>query len=739
MPSFRAPSRTCQHEAPGGAQELPGDVEVRALVEKLPAIVYVADVGVDGKWHYVSPGVSAILGFAPEDWIGDPGFWASQMHPEDRDRVFSREDELEEPGVPEEYRMRHRDGRTVWVRDEAALVQDTRGRVRWHGVISDITDRKLAEAEVERRAEQQAAVARLGKHALQGADVTALMEEALEQATRISGAEAGAVLERDSVSGMLFVRAGALASEPGPEDEQTRRGAPYLPHELPAGVTGQVEGREGLWGMLWLADTADSERGAPDADFVQTLANILADAVHQRTIEDDIRYQAIHDPLTGLPNRVLFLDRLTNALSRDAAEVAVVLLDIDNFKLVNDSLGHGAGDELLMQIAPRLQKALRPADTIARFGGDEFAVLLERINDERAAAILAERIVAAFEAPFELNAGEHFAKASVGIAIAGDSGRTPAALIRDADAALYEAKGRGRARFEVFDRAMRARTVRRLSVENDLRRALEREELRVEYQPVVSVRDGSIASAEALVRWQHPERGLIAPADFIPVAEESGMIEPIGRWVLQRACAQAAIWQESRPDSRPLGISVNLSVRQFMQRDFETTVASVLEATGIEPSSLCLEITESVLMREPEAVSETLRRLARLGARFVLDDFGTGYSSLAYLGGLPIDGLKVDRSFVRSLGRNERTTAITTAIVRMAQALSIEVIAEGVEDERQLDALRDLGCELAQGFYFHRPLVAEAFSELISSGAGAARVSRSRGAACGPRPSGILR
>src|SRR6202453_4528386 len=381
---------------------------------------------------------------------------------------------------------------------------------------------------------------------------------------------------------------------------------------------------------------------------------------------------------------------------RGRRQVAVVLLDIDNFKLVNDSLGHSAGDELLMKIAPRLETALRPGDTIARLGGDEFVVLLDRIPDERSAARVAERIVAAFEAPFQLSAGEHFAKASLGIAIAGAEGSEPASLIRDADAAMYQAKARGRARFEIFDRAMRARTVERLSVENDLRRALMRQELHVVYQPIVSLRDSSIVSVEALLRWEHPTRGLLLPADFIAVAdeagliapiraspfvsfgplrrwdpptrglllpadfiavaEESGLIEPIGRFVLDSACAQAARWHALRPDARPLGIAVNLSVRQFTQRTLEATVADTLAESGVEPSSLCLEITESVLLEEPQGVADTIRRLSRLGVRFVLDDFGTGYSSLAYLSGLPIDGLKGDQSFVRSLGGDERST-----------------------------------------------------------------------------------
>jgi len=579
MPSSTPPPPDGRSLAARAREDL-SEPEVRTLLDQLPAILYISEVGVEGRWLYVSTGAEAILGFSPAEWVDDPGLWARQMHPDDRARMFAREESLAEPTMPDEYRLRHRDGQTVWVRDEAALATDAEGRLRWHGVISDVTDRKLAEAELERRA-------------------------------------------------------------------------------------------------------------------------------------DVIRYQAVHDPLTSLPNRALFQDRLVQALARPGAQIAVVLLDIDNFKLVNDSLGHSAGDELLMKIAPRLQTALRPGDTIARLGGDEFVVLLDRIPDERSAASVAERIVAAFEAPFELSAGEHFAKASLGIAIAGTEGSEPASLIRDADAAMYQAKARGRARFEIFDRAMRARTVERLSVENDLRRALMRQELHVVYQPIVSLRDSSIVSVEALLRWEHPTRGLLLPADFIAVAEESGLIEPIGRFVLDSACAQAARWHALRPDARPLGIAVNLSVRQFTQRALEATVADTLAESGVEPSSLCLEITESVLLEEPQGVADTIRRLSRLGVRFVLDDFGTGYSSLAYLSGLPIDGLKVDQSFVRSLGTDERSTAITTAIVRMAQALSLEVIAEGVEAAHQLRALRALRCELGQGFLFHEALTAEAVAELL--------------------------
>jgi diguanylate cyclase (GGDEF)-like protein/PAS domain S-box-containing protein len=724
MSSAPQPARGHDRRGTGGdAPDELSEAARRTLLERLPAILYVAEAGVGGRWHYVSLGVADILGFTAAEWMADSGLWARQVHPDDRDRVFGREDVLDQPSLPDEYRLIHRDGRTVWVCDEAALVSDEHGRAMWHGVISDVTDRKLVEAELERRAAQQAAVAQLGKRALEGVEVGVLMRDALAAAAQILGVDNGAVLERTSDAAAPVVRAGL--GEPQPD----WHGA--------GAVTGEIEGRNGSWGMIVLAAAAAEPRfAAADADFVKALANILADALQQRASEDDIRYQALHDPLTGLPNRALFMDRLGRALSRPDAEIAVVLLDIDNFKLVNDSLGHGAGDELLMEIAPRLGGALRAGDTIARLGGDEFVVLLEQIPDEAAAARVAERMVAAFELPFALSAGEHFAKASLGIALARDSGRLPANLVRDADAAMYQAKSRGRGRFEVFDRAMRLRTVARLSLENDLRRALERDELQIAYQPIVSLRDRSIVSVEALLRWQHPERGLVLPEEFIPVAEESGLIDPIGRWALEASCRQGAEWHAATPDARPVGISVNLSVRQLTQRGLESTVAAALELTGIEPSSVCLEITESVLLEEPASVSETIRRVARLGVRFVLDDFGTGYSSLAYLTQLPIDGLKVDRSFVDALGSDGRSTAITTAIVRMAQALSIDVIAEGVENGRQLAALRQLQCELAQGFFLHRPLTARAISELLADAAGTAGVEGRRrrrpGAAAAP-------
>jgi diguanylate cyclase (GGDEF)-like protein/PAS domain S-box-containing protein len=707
------------HATRSGAPRSAGGRASDALLERLPAILYIADAGTSGRWHYVSPGIEKVLGFTPQEWINDARLWARQMHPEDRGRVLEREEQLVEPDVPDEYRMRHRDGTIVWVRDEAALLDDGRGGRCWHGVISDITDRKLAEAELERSAEQQAAVARLGKDALQGKDVTALMHDALEQATRIVGVEMGAVIERPRAAAKPNLRAGVGLGASGP--------LPVGGGRLPPGIVGYIEGREGRWGELWLGCPPEAEPSAADGDFVQALANVLADAIQRIASEEDIRYRALHDPLTGLPNRDMFLERLAALLGRNDAEAAVMLIDIDNFKLVNDSLGHGAGDELLTQVAPRLRTALRPNDLIARLGGDEFVVLLESVRDERAARHVAERVLAAFEAPFVLDNREHFAKASLGLAIAHSSGNGPASLLRDADAALYQAKRRGRARFEVFDRIMRARGVERLAVEDDLGRALEREQLELLYQPIVSLRDGTVAALEALLRWEHHDRGEIPPAEFIPVAEECGLIEPIGRWVLASACRQAAAWHAEQPDSPAPGISVNLSARQLLGRDLEASVREALAAAALEPSCLRLEITEAVLLDDPHWVIEKIRRVSQLGVGFVIDDFGTGYSSLAYLTELPIGGLKVDRSFVAALGLDERSTAITTAIVRMAQALSIEVTAKGVETGAQLQALRELRCELAQGFLLHRPLTAAAVSKLLRGRA----PTRHRGAVSG--------
>ncbi|MGO9977354.1 MAG: EAL domain-containing protein [Solirubrobacteraceae bacterium] len=726
--------------------------EYRALLDRVPAIMYIADPGMHGRWHYVNAKIEGILGFTAEEWSLDPLLWARQLHPDDRERVLAGESTNELHGVLDplasEYRMLHRDGRTVWVRDDALLVGDDVGRRRWHGILLDITDRKLAELELERRAAQQAAVARLGEHALERAAIGELLEEAVIAARELLDVDAALVAEllpdrktfRFRAASGTRLQDGGDAVLDGTRAQAMRTvltGAPVVVSDwtredrfpwseqlaefgVASSVSVPITGVDGPFGVVGVHSTVQRTYAAGDIDFIQSLANVLADAIERRSTEDAIEHRALHDPLTGLPNRVLFLDRLQHALERmrrrPGARAAVLFIDLDNFKLVNDSLGHHAGDELLGAVAARLKQVVRPTDTVARFGGDEFGLLLEEISDEREAVAMAERIGSVFARPFPLAHNEHFVTTSVGIALA-QGGDLPQDLIRDADAAMYRAKERGRARYELFDEVMRGRAIARLRIENDLRRAIERDELRLAYQPIVSLRDESIASVEALLRWDHPERGPIPPSEFVPVAEESGLIERIGCWVLERACRQASEWAQLRPDARPIGIAVNLSPLQLLHEKFPEIVSEVLNRSGLEPSSLSLEITETLLLGESRSISEALRQLKAIGVRLVLDDFGTGYSSLSYLTRLPLDALKVDRAFVALLGGESSDRAITEAIIAMARALSLTVVGEGAETPCQVAALRRLGCELVQGYVFSPPRSAGEISALLCDAA----------------------
>jgi diguanylate cyclase (GGDEF)-like protein len=435
---------------------------------------------------------------------------------------------------------------------------------------------------------------------------------------------------------------------------------------------------------------------------------VIGNAIERREEEERTRYEALHDPLTGLPNRNLFLDRLGRTLAqtqRRQTSAAVIFLDLDQFKLVNDSLGHAAGDELLSAVAPRLEQALRPSDTIARFGGDEFAILAD-VRAERDAIRVAERIKTALRRPFKLRYREHFVSASMGISI-GSIGKEPEAMIRDADAALYRAKERGRGGYEIFDSAMRARAVEHMRIENDLRRSLDREELELQYQPIVSLRDGSIVALEALMRWRHPEYGLTSPAAFIPVAEDSQLIVPIGRWLVEEACGKAAKWQAMRPDAAPVRIAVNLSGKQIGDPELLPSVSAAIEASGIDPATLSFELTESVIFEESAISERTMRSLRGLGVRLALDDFGSGFSSLGYLKRFPLDGIKLDRSFIENVADGHTDAQIVRAVVQMARALGLEIVAEGVETAEQLAAVRELGCHQAQGFYFLPPVPAD--------------------------------
>jgi predicted signal transduction protein with EAL and GGDEF domain len=477
----------------------------------------------------------------------------------------------------------------------------------------------------------------------------------------------------------------------------------------------------------------------PDDALLRIMADVgtqLGRAIERQRAQDRLIHDAFHDALTNLPNRALFLERLENAVRRALRNprfrFAVLFLDVDRFKVVNDSLGHPAGDQLIVEIAQRLTTCLRrtdmvarpqrgvPAgaagtDTVARLGGDEFTILLEDIRDVSDAIRVADRIERELALPFVVAGQEIFVSASIGIAPSVTGYAVAQDILRDADIAMYRAKAQGKARWEVFDQQMHARAVARLRLETELRRAVERNEFCLHYQPIVSLTDASIRGFEALVRWQHPDRGLLSPQEFIAVAEETGLILFLGKWVLHEACRQARAWQEKFPRTPPLTMSVNISAKQFNQHNVLDQIAEIVRATNVARDTLKLELTESVAMEDPERTRRLLLELQDLGVHLSIDDFGTGYSSLSYLRRFPVDTLKIDRSFVMHMDRDEENREIVRTIIALARNLGMEVIAEGAETPEQVTALRDLSCQYGQGYVFSHPTDSAAAEKLLGA------------------------
>jgi diguanylate cyclase (GGDEF)-like protein/PAS domain S-box-containing protein len=522
---------------------------------------------------------------------------------------------------------------------------------------------------------------------------------------RVLGHEPGAL------HGLSF--AGLLHADDAPRAQAFLAGA-IARHDGASTATVEWRMRDG--GGIWHNLEAGASNLVDDPN-VGGLVLTLRDVTARKRLEEQLTHQALHDPLTGLANRALFHNRVEHALARSprpAGAVAVLFLDLDDFKAVNDSLGHAVGDALLAALARRVQACVRPSDTVARLGGDEFAVLIEDPGDGGDAQSVAARIAEALRAPFDLAVHEVFAGASIGIAVAPSGGGDGAEhLLRNADIAMYTAKSRGKGRCVVYEPAMQAATLERLALTADLRRALARDELAVVYQPITSLETGRVCGVEALVRWRHPQRGLLGPGVFIPIAEETGLVVPIGRWVLEQACRQARRWQTDYPDAAPQSVSVNLSVRQLQQPALVDDVARVLCETGLEPRMLTLELTETLFMQDTDVVVDRLHALKALGVRLAVDDFGTGYSSLSYLRRFPIDVLKIDRSFVEELGQAAAPAALVQTIINLAQALQLRTVAEGIEVAQQRDELRALGCDLGQGYLFAKPLTTPEMAALL--------------------------
>jgi diguanylate cyclase (GGDEF)-like protein/PAS domain S-box-containing protein len=441
------------------------------------------------------------------------------------------------------------------------------------------------------------------------------------------------------------------------------------------------------------------------------------DISERKAFEEQLTHQAFHDPVTGLANRALFAERVRHAIARTRREhqsVAVVFLDLDDFKTINDSLGHQAGDEVLVEVAKRIATSIRTTDTAARFGGDEFAILLEDIDGVQEAADTADRVLEAVALPLRVAHKELSIRCSIGISVVSQAASTGAEeLIRDADAAMYRAKRDGKGSYRLFEPEMHEGVLARLELRTDLQRAIATEQLELHYQPVVRIVDGSISGVEALLRWRHPERGMIAPDQFIPLAEETGLIIPIGRWVLREGCRHARRMRDAVPATRDLTMSINLSVKQLQHSDVIADVRDAVDEAGIDPSALTLEITETVLMADTELAVTRLQELKALGVNLALDDFGTGYSSLSYLSRFPVDILKMDRSFLRE-GATPEMSGLASAVLALGSTLRLDVVAEGIEEAEQWTSLRELGCDFGQGFYFARPMDAEAALEHVA-------------------------
>ncbi len=637
-------------------------------------------------------------------------------------------------------RITRPDGSVRWVSANAEPVVPPGAGAAYASVntFADITERMLRDEERRRAAAQQGAVADLGVLALAGTIPGRLMREAAVAMAATLGLDTAAVLERDlrrgvlvpaatvgewpsvvpvesgSLAGQLLEATGAVvvrdlrADSRRPGDAAWTHGGVRFVLGAPVRVGGEV--------VAVLVGTARQPRAATgvDASFAQAVANVLASALERARTEDLIRHRALHDALTELPNRALVMERLEHALvraERTSERLALLFLDLDHFKDVNDSLGHARGDELLVAVGQRIRQAVRPPDTVGRLGGDEYVVLCEDVGDEHGPLVIAERLAAALRRPFRLGDEEVFVSASIGVALPSPESRTPVDLLRDADAAMYRAKAAGRARHEVFDASLRARALERVRSEAALRRAVEREELVLHYQPIVGMAGGAVDGVEALVRWQRPGVGLVPPGDFVPLAEASGLIVDLGAWVVREACRQLAQWNASRPDDPPLCISVNLSARQVQDDGLPAVVADAIAEWGLDPDQLQLEITETVLVEDTPATARRVRALLDLGVRLVLDDFGRGYSSLHYLTRFPITGLKLDRAFVAGLGERS-TAAITAGVVGIARSLDLAVVAEGVETTEQLAAVQELGCARVQGFLLSPPVVADAVDGL---------------------------
>ncbi|MGS2745044.1 sensor domain-containing protein [Halomonas sp. LS-001] len=632
----------------------------------------------------------------------------------------------------------------TYVQVVAVPRKNDRGEVTgFFGTIQDISDRKHAELALQTRAYQQLLVAALGRLALSAASLDEVYEEAVSTIAQGLGVTFSNILLLEETHESLILKAG-IGWKPGwvgqqmidpqkqthayrafdshdpliiddyREESRFIRSELLTSHGIVSGVDVLVGGLKKPVGVLGAYSATIRHFSSDDASFLEGVANILSAAAEHHRINEQLSHMALHDPLTDLPNRSLLTDRLTVALSyahRHNQQVALLFLDLDLFKHVNDVFGHAMGDQLLQEVAKRLTNCVRTEDTVSRQGGDEFIVALTGIKNEQDAALIAEKLLAVITSPFILEETEIILGISIGIACFPHDGENAETLMRNADAAMYVAKQLGRNRYQFYAPEMNMQALERLTLESDLHRAIERNELFLMYQPQRDLGTGHVLGMEALVRWRHPSRGLIPPSQFIPIAENCGLIAPIGNWVLEAACHQHAYWVSQGLTNG--SIAVNISAHQFRQVNFCHHISEVLSRTGLQPGLLELEVTEGVVMQGIDQVLHKLNTLRELGVTLAIDDFGTGYSSLNYLMHLPLHRLKIDQSFTQGLLNDPQSGAITNAIIQMGHSLGLVVLAEGIETKEQEAHLQALGCDAGQGFLYAKPLLAEDCEEYL--------------------------
>jgi len=735
-------------------EQLKGEERLRHSIERFESVSRATN-DVVRDWNLRTDEIwwngnfEAVFGWPPREVGAYVDSWVSRIHAEDREEVVNSVNAAVAAGDGSwsgRYRFERRDGSYAVVEDRGLVLRDERGTpARMIGSMIDVTARVLAEEQLAAHARRHEAVARLGQMALDHADLQALFAEAV-RVLKESGADAAVLAEGGPEPGEFVVRAGVGEGceqfigdvATAASDSRWRRvlegesqvisDRDYFlarPADRPrtqwlrrmgSAVYAPLRGDAAPLGVLAMYSLREHAFRDEDLRFAEAIGNVVSTAVQSRAAQTRLEYLAQFDALTGLPNRNLLHDRLQQTIvqsRRSERSGAVLFIDLDRFKLVNDTLGHQLGDELIAQAGKRLQDCVRPGDTVGRVSGDEFAVVLAELAHPDDASFIAQKMLEALARPFPLGGSEAYVTASIGITTFPEDGDEAENLLRNADLAMYRAKESTRNAYCFFDAEMNRRSAARLQLNTDLRRAIERREFTLHYQPKVELSSGTMIGVEALLRWSHPQRGMVSPAEFIPALEESGQILAVGEWVLREACAQIRRWQELGLE--PVPVAVNLSAKQFQRADLDATVRGTLAASGVPADLLELEVTESCLVEKPGEAVRLLESLRAAGVKISVDDFGTGYSSLSYLTRLPLSALKIDRSFVRDAQTSSEAASIVRAVIDMAHNLGFTVVAEGVETAQQVAFLRSHGCDLGQGYLFARPMPAEELAARLRS------------------------